>query len=386
MARVAVLHNTLDFRGGADAVCMHVCAALQDAHDVTLFTVSETPLSVLNELFDTDADVSVRTPPGTSVLAPAFARLDDRFGPQLPPRSVLLARWFRRHADEFDLAVSTANEFDLTVPSVQYVHFPQFNGGIAGPDGVPEEGASPANRLWTRLGGLDDRTLPPDARLLANSGYTADHVAARYGRRPTVLHPPVDPIPGEPWPERERGVVTVGRIAPDNRTVDAIRVVDAVRDYGHDLHLHLVGSAADAYRSYVDRVADAVTARAYVTLERDAGRERLEHLLGTHRYGLNPKHGEHFGMALAEYVASGMVAFAHDSGGQRDVLDGAEDRLYDTVDEAAELLCTAVESDARPQLPRDRFASERFHEAIRAHVGAVLDGEQERRPRKTATD
>ena len=368
MARAAVLHNTLDLRGGADAVCAHVCEALQGKHEVTLFTISKTGLATLNELFGTAANVAVRRPPLGRRLATLFSRADDRFGPQLPLRSALLTRWFRRHADGFDVAVSTANEFALPLPSVQYVHFPQFNAGVPGPDGTHGDGR--LNGLWTRIAGLADRRLPGNATLLANSGYTASHVAARYGREPGVLHPPVDQIPGEPWSEREEGVVTVGRIAPDNRTLDAIRIVDGVRDRGVDLHLHLVGSAADAYRSHVQRVREAVDERAYVTLHSDVSRDRLEQLLGSHRYGLNTKHGEHFGMALAEYVAAGMVAFAHDSGGQREVVDGQPDRLFDSVPEAVDRIATAVESGATPQLSPDQFGVDRFHRRIR---GAVAD-------------
>ncbi len=366
MAHVAVLHNTLDFRGGADAVCAHVCEALQRDHEVRLFTISGTGLATLNGLFGTAADVTVRQPPGGRRLAKLLSRADDWFGPQLPLRSVLLARWFRRHADAFDVAVSTANEFDLPLPSVQYVHFPQFNAAVPGPDG--RHGGSRLNGLWTRLAGLANRRLPGDATLLANSGYTASHVAARYDREPAVLHPPVDPIPGQPWAERERGVVTVGRIAPDNRTLDAIRIVDGVRERGIDLHLHLVGSTAEAYRSYVQRVRTAAATRTHVTLHTDVSRARLEALLGGHRYGLNTKHGEHFGMALAEYVAAGMVAFAHDSGGQREVVDGAPDRLFDTVPEAVDRIAAAVDAGATPRLSPERFGVDRFHRQIRAAV------------------
>jgi len=77
-------------------------------------------------------------------------------------------------------------------------------------------------------------------------------------------------------------------------------------------------------------------------------------------------------MALAECVAAGMVVFAPDGGGQRDVLDGRADRLYGSIDEAVRLIARAVESDARPSLPRDRFGSDRFRDAVREHVADAL--------------
>jgi glycosyltransferase involved in cell wall biosynthesis len=370
MARVAVLHNTLDGRGGADAVCLHVCEALQAVHDVTLFTLSRSSLADLNRLFDTDARVPVHRPAGNRLVCRAFDALPERVGPQLAPRSVLLDRAFARHADRFDVAVSTANEFALPIRSVQYVHFPQFNGRW-----VPPASPGRLDPLWSRLAGLGDRRLPADARLLANSAWTADAVEAAYGRRPTVCFPPVDPpADPRPWGDREDGVVVVGRLAPDKRPLRAISIVDGVRARGHDLHLHLVGSSSSIYPDYGRRVAAAAADRPYVHLERDVPRDRVETLLETHRYGLNCKPTEHFGMAVAEYVAAGMVAFAPDAGGQREVLANRTDRLFDSTADAVSTVAAAVEAGARPSLPRDRYASDRFHDAIRRHVASALDG------------
>ncbi|MFB6298412.1 MAG: glycosyltransferase family 4 protein [Salinirussus sp.] len=370
MARVAVVHNTLDLRGGADAVCMHVCEALAADHDVTLFTLSRSPLAALNDYFGTDAEAAVARPP----IAPAVSGLLDglpaRLGPQLALRSVLLSRYVGRHADRFDAAVSTANEFPLPVPSVQYVHFPQFN--LSHTDAGE---AGRLNGLWSRLAGLGDRSLPADATLLANSGWTADVVAGIYGRRPAVCFPPVDPVPDPlPWGERESGVVVLGRLAPDKRPHRAVDVVDDLRQRGYDLHLHLVGSAPPAYRSYVRRIERLAADRSHVHLDCDASRDRVEELLRRHRYGLNTKPREHFGMAVAEYVAAGMVAFAPDSGGQREVLGCRADRLFDDADDAVATIAAAVDDGAYPEQPRDRFGSGRFGREVRATVADRLDG------------
>ena len=365
MARVAVVHNTLDLRGGADAVCVHTCAALATTHDVTLFTVSKATPAEVAAQFDVDLDVAVAAPPGADALATGFAAVAPRIGPQLAARSVLLQAYVRRHADQYDLAVSTANELTLPLPSVQYIHFPQFNLAR-----TPAGEAGRLNRLWSRLAAPDTATLA-NARLVANSAWTADVVADIYGTRPHVTYPPVETVDGRPWADREQGLVVLGRIAPDKRTLDAVKIADGLREQGYAIHCHIVGAAPAAYRDYVARVRQAAAARSYVSLETDAPRERVRALLGCHRYGLNTKPTEHFGMAVAEYVAAGMVAFAPNDGGQVDVLDGDDRLLFDGPADAVELIGAAIDADLRPPLPRDRFGRARFADAMRAHVAAL---------------
>jgi glycosyltransferase involved in cell wall biosynthesis len=370
MARVAVLHNTLDFQGGADAVCLATCEALAAAHDVTLVTASETDAATLADRFGYDVDgVTVRVPPGGRAVAAGLSIAAPAVGPQLVARSAFVQRSFERVADGFDIAVSTTNELALSLPSVQYVHYPQFHL-----DHLPDGDPGRLDPLWSRLSAPSRTALAGEAvTLLANSAWTADVVAEIYDTRPAVVYPPVDPVECDrPWSERENGVVAVGRLAPDKRLLDAVAVVDGVRERGHDVHLHVVGSAPRAYREYADRVATVAAERPYVTIERDASRARLERLLCTHRYGLNTKPEEHFGMSIAEYVAAGMVAFAPDSGGQREILDGRTDRLFDSVEEAVALLSEAVAADHRPSFPRDRFARDRFADALRDAVARTV--------------
>jgi hypothetical protein len=129
MAEIAVLHNTLDFHGGADAVCLAVCDALQESHTVSLITCSVTSPSTLAKRFDIDLDtdaLSVVTPPGGTLFARALAGAAPVIGSQLPFRSAVLRQFFLQIIDEYDVAVSTANEFSLPLPSVQYIHYPQF--------------------------------------------------------------------------------------------------------------------------------------------------------------------------------------------------------------------------------------------------------------------
>lgn len=369
MARVAVVHNTLDFQGGADAVCLATCEALVGQHDVTLFTLSETDPHELAARFDADVDgLDVRMVPRASDIAKTLGAAAPAVGPQLAFRSSLVRRHFRRYAEAFDVAVSTANELAIPIPSVQYVHYPQFH--LSRLDAAD---AGRLNRLWSTLAGPTDADIER-ATILANSAWTADVFERIYGIRPVVTHPPVDTIDSSrDWGAREDGLVVVGRLAPDKRIHRAITVTDRLRRRGHDVHLHIVGTAPRSYRQYVRAVRNAAAQRPYVQLESNVSRERLERLLKTHKYGLNLKPDEHFGMAVAEYVAAGMVAFAPDSGGQREILRERQDRLFGSLAEAVEQIATAIETDARPSLPTDRFTREQFQSAIRESVTQTLD-------------
>lgn len=366
MARIAVFHNTLDFQGGADAVCLATCEALLDDHDVTLFTLSETDPTTLAERFGADVDgLVVRTIPGGDAIASVLGAAAPWTGPQLALRSVVVHRAFERRAAPFDLTVSTANEISAPGPSVQYVHHPQFRLGRIG-------GGGRLNPLWSALAAPDGADLA-DATLLANSAWTADVVDRVYGRRPDVVHPPVDAIDGgRDWADRERGIVVVGRLAPDKRIHEAFAVLDRLRERGRDVHLHVVGSAPRAYRQYVDRLTRMAARRQHASLERDVSRDRLLALLRSHRYGLNLKPDEHFGMSVAEYVAAGMVAFAPDGGGQREILDGRADRLFDGIEGAVDRIDAAMVNGDRPSLRRDRFGRDRFGAAIADHVARRL--------------
>lgn len=366
MGRIAVFHNTLDLRGGADAVCLYTCAALADEHDVTLLTVSKTEPSALADRFGLPFEADVVQPPWAGALAAGFEALGPFAGPQLAARTVLLRAAVGDRLGTFDAVVSTANELSLPVPSVQYVHFPQFrlDRSAAGDSGR-------LNRLWSRLAAPDDAGAER-TRMVANSAWTADVVEGCYGVRPAVCHPPVDPIEGRAWADREPGILVLGRIAPDKRTLDAVEILDRLRRRGYDLTGRIVGSAPAAYRGYVARVERAAAERPYLTVETDVRRERVTDLLGRYRYGLNAKPREHFGMAVAEYVAAGVLPFAPADGGQVDVLNGDDRLLFDGVDDAVDRIGRAVETDLRPFLPRDRFGSRRFAAEMRDHVAAVL--------------
>lgn len=382
----------LHAKGGGEAVCMNVLEALQADHDVTLLTLTDPDFGPLNDYFNAAVDpdrVTVRT---AGTLAPALHRT---FGLKYYIlQNALLGQYACRHADEFDLLVSTINELGLGTDAVQYVHFP-FDWTVSLDDREhifhpTVESDSFYERLCTRVGAVDLDDLQSNV-LLANSPWTADVVEDAYGIRPRIVYPPVDTdgFVDRDWDERENGFVTLGRIERSKRIVEIVRIVDGVRERGHDVHLHVVGPTVDeTYREEVARLADD---RNYVNVEGELPREELVELVCSHRYGIHGKEYEHFGMAVAELTAGGTVTFVPANGGQYVVVGDREELTYRSVPEAIDridhvLSNPPLQSELRgdPDEVRRQFGRERFRAEIREVVSGALQRASEQAGRHPA--
>ena len=391
MTAVGVVHLDLMSKGGGEAVAMNALEALQADYDLTLLTATEPDVPALNEYFNTDVDASSLSVRLAGTLAPA---LHERFGVgYYVLQNALLARYARRHAEEFDLLVSTINELGLPPGSIEYVHFPfdwtvtlPYRGDIFHPT---LDGDSAYERLCRHVAGVTPAALRRNT-VFANSEWTASAVEDAYGVRPEVLYPPVDTseFVARPWAEREDGFVVVGRIERSKRLTEIVEVIDAVRARGHDTHLHVVGPTYDeAYRAELDSMA---ADREYVFVEGELPRSELVDRMCGHRYGIHGKSHEHFGMSVAELVAAGAITFVPESGGQCAIVHD-DDRLTYRTFEAAVAKINRVLGDRslqrelrsdRAEVER-RFGRERFRERIAAAAAEAL-GESRQRGTRAA--
>jgi glycosyltransferase involved in cell wall biosynthesis len=233
-------------------------------------------------------------------------------------------------------------------------------------------------RLCTEVDGVTPDDIGADT-VFADSQWTADCFEAAYGTQPEILYPPIDTsqFTVRSWNQRENGFVCVGRIEASKRIDTLIEIVDAVRDRGHDVHLHVIGPAYE--RSFHEQVQSMAASRGYVELEGELPRSALVDMICAHRYGIHGKEHEHFGMAVAELAAGSAIPFVPVTGGQRDIVGNDERLLYGNPDEAVEKIVRVL-SD--PSLQRElrmgpreierRFGRDRFTARIRQTVAEAL--------------
>jgi glycosyltransferase involved in cell wall biosynthesis len=349
MAQVAVTHPQFALSGGAEAVALNILEAIQDEHDVTLLTTKPVDLDYQNKYHGTNvAEVEVHCPR----LFDGFGEIvGDRFGIL---RYALLNRHVQRREEEYDLVISSFNEFESDNPCICYFHHPMYDRSGLEHDVQSNNLVRRAyKRLAAEVAGVSARSFRSTINL-SNSDWTGAMVEHLYGTKPKTLYPPVDvsDFSGATGGGRENGFVSIGRIAPDKNVLRNIEIVSRLREQGHDVHLHLVGPVQRS--GYFERVK-ALADPSFVSIEGQVARERLIELVQTHRYGLHGKEYEHFGIVIVEMIAGGMLPFLPATGGQTEIVENDSRVLYESTEDAVKKADRVLSDDRVERELRDAF-------------------------------
>jgi glycosyltransferase involved in cell wall biosynthesis len=180
-----------------------------------------------------------------------------------------------------------------------------------------------------------------------------------------------------PWEEKEQAFVMIGRIAPEKQVENAIAILEAVRQRGHTIRLHLCGQIEnDLYGQRIEQLcrehADWIVPEGRVSGAKKA--QILTHC----RFGLQTRAAEPFGISVAELVKAGAITFASAGGGQAEILQHS-DLLFSSVDDAVEKIIPvldnpSIQSTLRAHLANQaqRFSAQSFVHGVRALIADLL--------------
>lgn len=379
---VAVVHPRMG-RGGSEAVAMWTLQALKDRFAVSIVTTNAVDLPALNSFYGTSVraeDVTVRQVPVPRI--PFVARGGAAI------HGALFQRAMRRLAWDYDALLSVYNPTDFGRPAIHLLDLSwderlrsRFSVAPRGMQGIFHQVAFvraaylSLARLLARPSGRD--LFSGEDVLLAYSEWVASVIERQHGVRCGVLYPPVPDIPPKiPFAERKPDFVCVGRISEEKRLERVLGIVEKVRSRGHDVRLRLVGGLGrDAYARKIRALAAGLP---WVALEGSVSNDRKAEILTSSRYGIHGAEGEAFGIAVAEMISAGCIAFAPAEGGPAEIL-GHDALLYRNDEEAVEKICAVLRSPAlRVRLGEHlrrqagKFSTDNFMRRIRAAVEEFL--------------
>ena len=359
--RVAIVHDWLDTPGGAERVLASLLRLYPDADVYTI--VDFMPENRRAEIV---GDKAVRSSfiaalPGAKryfrYYLPLFARAVESFdlkGYDL----ILSSSWaFAKGA----VRGSGAMHICYCHTPVRYAWdlFDEYTAGLPFVMRYAVRAMLRRIRVWDRES--SDRV----DSFVANSACVAERIAAHYGAKSVVIHPPVDTDFFTLCREKEEYFITASRLVPYKK-IDLIAAAFARMP---EKRLLIVGDGEEA--EAIERAGGA-----NVKLLGYQPADRLAELIGRARAFVFAAH-EDFGIAPVEAMACGTPVIAYRRCGTLDsVAEGVSGVFF--KEQSVEAIVEAVqnfEPDAfDPVAVREHaehFSREAFESAMRSHIGKV---------------
>jgi glycosyltransferase involved in cell wall biosynthesis len=298
-------------------------------------------------------------------------------------RAACYQRFARKVAGEYDVRISAYNLTDWGLPAVHFIADFSWHQRVREQLDPMTPGLIYRNS-WLRkmyLGtaaryqDLSGREILREDKIVANSHWTAELMRQVCEVEcAAIAYPPVcGEFPKVTWQNKQNAFVMIGRVAPEKRVEEAIAILEAVRQRGHAIQLHLCGNIGrDSYGRKIaalcQKHADWITSEGFVTGER-----KME-MLTRCRYGIQTRSAEPFGISVAEMIKAGAIVFAPHDGGQAEILEHP-DLLFSDKSDAAERISAVLESAELQDKLRmhlsaqaQRFSAEQFVRDVRQCV------------------
>jgi glycosyltransferase involved in cell wall biosynthesis len=341
--RIALVPSFLYVAGGSEKLSLEMYRALRDlGHEVDLYTayLSERAWEVLTS--------GMNGIPRPIVLGePPINRLFSR---ALLLRRLLappyLGRRIRKLRYRYDLIIDTQSNVPFRWADASYVHFPlvymlksylehQYSLRLY-------ERAYNSLAIWMARA-LADSTKP----VMTNSTWTAKYIRGAYGsQRIYVVHPPVNveelsTLGGD----RGRIVLTVSRIDWGKKITEIPEIARLLPE----AEFYLVGATGPASGPVIRELKRRSERLRNFHLETDVSRKRILELMSQASVYLHPPFAEHFGIAIAEAAAAGLVPVVYrDGGGWTDIVSRIDKGLgYTSVEEAARIVRSLLNDPGR---------------------------------------
>lgn len=328
--RVCVVHSTLNSVGGGERVCLAVIEALKSMGFTTRLIVTEpTDWNFVKKMVG-DA---VR-PDEELTIIPFRVRAFGIYMRLLTFLKIITSR------DGCDLVVNTHGDVLPVSSDIIYMHYPTF----ALVKEFPVNAKYSKSLFWRLYFYPYEKIQSWLVRkmkwkvLLTNSEFSKEAIKRYVGAEATVLYPPVDVGDFLKVSEnRDRGdrVVSCGRYTPEKNYEFILRLAKELPHIEFIIIGAYSGKVSSTYYSKLVKMKERLGLRN-VRLLRNVPRDEQLRVYSRSKVFLHAMIGEHFGIAVVEAMASGLIPVVHRSGGPwLDIIDRGRYGLgFTSIDEA----------------------------------------------------
>jgi len=161
-----------------------------------------------------------------------------------------------------------------------------------------------------------------------------------------ILSPPIDietfrnvALMVNSYNERNDVILVISRIAPHKQIENAIKLAKILKDNNIGKEMKIVGNLYYYFHDYYSELKQMVLDLGltdYIKFEINASLYNLLDIIRESRIYFHPMVGDHFGMAVVESMAAGLIPLVPNTGGPAEFVP--QEYQFDTIEQAAEII------------------------------------------------
>jgi alpha-1,2-mannosyltransferase len=161
-----------------------------------------------------------------------------------------------------------------------------------------------------------------------------------------ILSPPIDietfrnvALTTNSYNERKDVILVISRIAPHKQIENAIKLAKILKDNNIGKEMKIVGNLYYYFHDYYSELKQMILDLGltdYIKFEINASLDNLLDIIRESKIYFHPMVGDHFGMAVVEAMAAGLIPLVPNKGGPAEFVP--QEYQFDTIEQAAEII------------------------------------------------
>lgn len=317
MKKVAILHPSLNFCGGAEKVALSIIEILNNSTDVSLFTIDRTSWDRIENLFNN----KTRPKKEYYIIDNNITASKMNIIKSLKITEKYLLFLFKE-LKEFDLKINTYGDFDILnyFSDIAYSGFP-FSMSHLFPEIAPYplKNRPTQKTYYIIIKILKFLPVKRKLRFIANSSFTEKLIRQFYGSKISIniIHPPCDVkkiVKKTSNTKRENNIVIISRFSGGKN----LELIPKIAKTLNNWNFNLIGSVSSESERLIEQIKTKIklyNLQDRVNILINVKRFELIDILSSSKIYLHLMKNEPFGMSIVESMASGCVPIIHTSGG-----------------------------------------------------------------------
>jgi glycosyltransferase involved in cell wall biosynthesis len=249
--------------------------------------------------------------------------------------------------NKYDLLISSNGFFDFGMKGIQYIHFPPKRSNyLSQADNHPNIWKI-YKKVAQKISNFNNECKYNNITL-ANSKWTAFYLLQDYGIKAKVIFPPVihkaeigKPDLNNLLIDKPKFII-FGRISPEKNILNGIDIISKLVSKGIFVELVIAGYVSNL--DYLKQIQKVISNLNWIKIVINPSKMLLQSLLNDSSYVLVPAINEHFGITTVEAAINGKIVFGHNSGGTAEILNGFDELLFSSNDEALSKILKILKS------------------------------------------